>query len=80
MNPMPNTSQRINFTIKYPDFKGRNTFTLLKVIHYSDGTSKKGRDPELKNGARYSARRPFLNQGSLGQKDSIYVYKKIARL
>jgi integrase len=41
MNQMANTSQRINFTIKYPNSKGRNTFALLKVIHYSDGTPKK---------------------------------------
>jgi len=40
MKEMSNTVQRINFTIKYPDFKGRNSFALLKVIHYKDGTPK----------------------------------------
>ena len=38
---MTNAIQRINFTIKYPDFKGRGTFALLKVIHYKDGSPKK---------------------------------------
>lgn len=32
--------QRINFTIKYPNFKGRGSFALLKVVHYKDGTKK----------------------------------------
>lgn len=40
MTRMTNAIQRINFTIKYPDFKGRGTFALLKVVHYKDGTKK----------------------------------------
>lgn len=40
MTEMTNAIQRINFTIKYPDFKGRGTFALLKVVHYTDGTKK----------------------------------------
>lgn len=40
MNEMEKAVQRINFTIKYPDFKGRGTFALLKVVHYKDGTKK----------------------------------------
>lgn len=30
--------QRTNFTVKYPDFKGRATFALLKVHRLKDGT------------------------------------------
>lgn len=41
MTEMTNAIQRINFTIKYPDFKGRGTFAILKVIHYKDGSPKK---------------------------------------
>jgi len=41
MTEMTNAIQRINFTIKYPDFKGRGTFALMKVTHYNDGTPKK---------------------------------------
>ena len=40
MTEMTSAIQRINFTIKYPDFKGRGTFALLKVTHYKDGTKK----------------------------------------
>ncbi|MFP5520755.1 MAG: tyrosine-type recombinase/integrase [Bdellovibrionia bacterium] len=40
MTEMDKNIQRINFTIKYPNFKGRNTFALLKVIHYKNGTKK----------------------------------------
>lgn len=40
MNEMEKAVQRVNFTIKYPDFKGRGTFALLKVVHYKDGTKK----------------------------------------
>ncbi len=40
MTEMDKNIQRINFTIKYPNFKGRNTFAQLKVIHYKNGTKK----------------------------------------
>jgi len=41
MTEMTSAIQRINFTIKYPNFKDRGTFALLKVIHYKDGSPKK---------------------------------------
>jgi len=37
---MDKNIQRINFTIKYPDFKGRGSFALLKVVQYKNGTKK----------------------------------------
>lgn len=40
MEEMEKGIQRINFTIKYPNFKGRGTFALLKVVIYKDGTKK----------------------------------------
>lgn len=38
---MAGNIQRINFTIHYPDFKGRNTFSILKITHFNDGKKKK---------------------------------------
>ncbi len=40
MKEMEKNIQRINFILKYPNFKGRGTFALLKVVHYKDGTKK----------------------------------------
>lgn len=37
---MDKSIQRINFTIKYPNFKGRGTFALLKIVQYKNGTKK----------------------------------------
>lgn len=41
MTEMTSAIQRINFTIKYPDFKDRGTFALLKVTSFKDGSRKK---------------------------------------
>lgn len=40
MEEMDKNIQRINFILKYPNFKGRGTFALLKVVHYKNGTKK----------------------------------------
>ena len=37
---MDNSIQRINFTLKYPDFKGRQTFAILKVTLYKNKTKE----------------------------------------
>ncbi|MGE3757060.1 MAG: tyrosine-type recombinase/integrase [Pseudobdellovibrionaceae bacterium] len=44
---MAGNIQRINFTIHYPDFKGRNTFSILKITHFNDGTKKKAEKLEI---------------------------------
>lgn len=40
MEQMEKSIQRVNFTIKYPNFKGRGTFALLKVVHFKNGTKQ----------------------------------------
>lgn len=40
MEQMEKNIQRVNFTIKYPNFKGRGTFALLKVVHFKNGTKQ----------------------------------------
>jgi integrase len=40
MKEMIKAIQRTNFTIKYPNFKGRNSFAILKVTQYQDGTKE----------------------------------------
>lgn len=69
MTEMDKNIQRINFTIKYPDFKGRGTFALLKVAVYKDGTKKaetitndriKGINKEWENSKQTEAKRDEL--------------------
>lgn len=37
---MDKNIQRVNFTLKYPNFKGRQSFAILKVIQYKNGTKE----------------------------------------